>query len=276
MPWKRFARLGVSVSILFGCASSPPSPRAAKPVLEPQPRLTRGAANQQTSAALTATASTSASETSSQPSSAPDAGAAALLPTECVGDKARCVPPAAFSRQLCRGKYPSLALVMFEKHAPWSHLYLRVQELEPVNAYGGPRGDTPLRFGEEVVLLKRGGGASRAGMSVSGASDVDVLRLDGTCATIREETLVRYIPGTIVTAPVIWKYLDDGTQQALLDDRRVQGAEQNERRGCRNSSVHQRDERCQQASRALNDAILLALKRGLTLPTPSSVPRWSE
>lgn len=271
MEWNTFGRVGACWWVLFGCASSPPPVKEARSAPSTVSEPPSSAANQQTSAALTA-ASTTAAEPSSEP--APEAEQPEI-PTTCADSKTSCAPPAAFSRQVCRGKYPSLALVMFEKHAPWQHLYLRVEELDPVNAYGGPRSDTPLRFGEEVILLKRGGSSSTGGVSVSSASDVDVLRLDGTCATIREEALVRYIPGSILTAPVIWKYLEDGAQQALRADRRIQAAEQNERRDCRTSSVHQRDQRCLEANRALSDAILQALKRGITLPTPSSVPRWS-
>jgi hypothetical protein len=154
---------------------------------------------------------------------------------------------------------------------------VRAEELDPVNSYGGPRSDSQLEFGEEVVLLKPvEGSAKKGGMSVSGASDVDILRLDGTCATIREEMLVRYVPGAVKSAPVVWKYLDDGTQRALLGDRRVERAQRTERQDCRGMSVNQRNETCARATEALNDAILLALRKGISLPEPTKIPRWAE
>lgn len=152
---------------------------------------------------------------------------------------------------------------------------MRAEELDPVNSYGGPRSDSQLVFGEEVVLLKHSEPA-RGGVSVSGASDVDILRLDGTCATIREEMLVRYVPGAVKAPPVVWKFLDDGTQQALLADQRIQRAEQSERQGCRGMSVNQRNEQCARAGQALNTAILQVLRKGIALPEPTKLPRWTE
>lgn len=288
---KRLSSTGVlgALWLLVGCgASAAPEPQSA-----PQARSPRGTEAAPERAAQNVAASAAVAEgrtaSASSGSSAPDGGngnddgagaqesASAEVPTACANGAKRCVPPVAFSRQLCRGRFPSLALVLFEKHAPWEHMYVRAEELDPVNSYGGPRSDSQLEFGEEVVLLKPvESSAKKGGMSVSGASDVDILRLDGTCATIREEMLVRYVPGTVKSAPVVWKYLDDGTQRALLADRRVERAQKAERQDCRGMSVNQRNETCARATQALNDAILLALRKGISLPAPTKIPRWAE
>lgn len=275
-------RLLGTLWLLVGCgASSAPEPRAAPaPVAPsesaPEPeRAVELVPEQELAAPPEAPASRRGDQERAQQAAESDQAAVAL-PTACAGGTKRCVPPSSFSRQLCRGRFPSLALVLFEKHAPWEHLYVRVEEADPVNSYGGPRSDSQLEFGEEVVLLKHVDSNARGGMSVSGASDVDILRLDGTCATIREEMLVRYVPGAVKTAPVVWKFLDDETQRALLSDRRVERAQKTERQGCRGMSVNQRDEACARATQALNDAILLALRKGIALPEPSKIPRWAE
>jgi hypothetical protein len=278
MPWNSVRSVAACWLLLVGCGASPtPAPKVAE-VPRKSDSPPHEPVKQKSGTALTATASTNAARSHTD-ESAFDANAApsvAQIPTACASGDGHCLPPEGFARQLCRGKFPSLALVLFEKHAPWEHVYLRVEELEPVNAHGGPRSDAMLRFGEELILLKRAGNSNHAGIAVSGASDVDVLRLDGTCATIREEALARYVPGTIITAPVVWKFLDDDAQEVLLKDRRVQTAEQNERRSCHKTSVSQRDERCAEANRGLDSAILLALKRGIALPSPKSAPRWSN
>lgn len=264
---------------LVGCGASTSAPPAVtaesghEKAREPSPVVASAPAE----SAQPITPSEAAHESGAAATADPQGGSSvAAVPTACVGGGKRCVPPLAFSRQLCRGRFPSLALQLFEKHAPWEHLYVRAEELDPVNSYGGPRSDAQLAFGEEVMLLKPVEHGTRGGMSVSGASDVDILRLDGTCATIREEMLVHYVPGSVKSAPVIWKFLDDGTQRALLADRRVERAQKSERQGCRGMSVNQRNEECARASQALNDAILIALRKGITLPAPDKIPRWSE
>jgi hypothetical protein len=273
------------VWLLVGCgASGSPAPRAAQAEKEPAKTAasTPAAALSPTPGERAAAeAKPESTGESALAAAEPETGAAGAtaappVPTTCAGSAKRCVPPPSFSRQLCRGRFPSLALQLFEKHAPWEHLYVRAEELDPVNSYGGPRSDSQLEFGEEVVLLKAVEQGGRGGFSVSGASDVDILRLDGTCATIREEMLVRYVPGAVKSAPVIWKFLDDGTQHALLADRRVERAQKNEQKACRGMSVNQRNEECSRVRQALNDAILLTLRKGISLPAPDKIPRWSE
>lgn len=276
-------RLLGTLWLLVGCgASSAPDPRAAPAAAEssksaPGPGRAKDPPPEQAPPAppdAPAVSNDGGRERAQQ--AAVSGQTAVVLPTACASGAKRCVPPSSFARQLCRGRFPSLALVLFEKHAPWEHLYVRVEEVDPVNSYGGPRSDSQLEFGEEVVLLKHVESNARGGISVSGASDVDILRLDGTCATIREEVLVRYVPGAVKTAPVVWKFLDDETQRALLSDRRVERAQKTERQGCRGMSVNQRDETCARATQALNDAILIALRKGIALPEPGKVPRWTE
>lgn len=208
---------------------------------------------------------------------APEAEPAPLepeLPTVCAGAESDCVPPPEFSERLCQGKFPSLALRMFEKSSPWKRLYVDVEKLEPVNAYGGPRSEGSLQFGEEIVLLKNAGSPGKDGVQVSGANDVDILRWDGTCATVRAELLVSYMPGMLKSAHITWKYLENSVQEALLANPRVRDAHATYRSACRSSSIPPKQ--CQRATVRLDRAIVLSVRTGMELPMPEKLPMWAS
>jgi hypothetical protein len=104
---------------------------------------------------------------------------------------------------------------------------------------------------------------------------VDVLRWDGTCTTVRQEMLAQYPTNTSVPTPRIpWKYLDSSLQEALLANAVVKRASEKERPACRGSNMKSPDAACDRASRKLTDAITVALRGGLALPTPAKLPAW--
>ena len=221
---------------------------------------------------------------SAEPQQADAAGSQALpaaeaqlgqeIPRQCPEGADPCVPPKAFTTKLCQGKYPSLALVMFQKDAPWQHLFIGDEWLEPINAYGGPNTEGWMRFGEEVLLLKPPGEARFGGARVLGPDDVDILRSDGTCSTITKKALAENYPGVTRSAPIVWKYLEEGTQEALLADKRVNEARAKHKKDCKGSSETHPHKKCESAMKTLNKAILGALKAGLTLPDPDKRPAW--
>jgi hypothetical protein len=197
------------------------------------------------------------------------------LPASCSGAPETCFPPGAFAHVLCKGKHPDLALVMFSKAMPWQHAYVKAEHVEPVNVYGGPTDEQWMFFGEEVVLLfKHSAAKKQAGVQISGPEDVDVLRADGTCATIRQEMLVSYATGEMKSPHVVWKYLDSAMQEALLADKGVQQAYAVERKICRSESVTHPEEACAKQMAKLTQAVLAAVKNGLALPTPEKRPEW--
>lgn len=199
------------------------------------------------------------------------------LPTECVKGVEPCATPSKFVEQVCRGRYPDLALSMFSKGTPWRRGYLKVETLEPVNMYDGERGEEWLKFGEEVLVLRTRGPGGHGGVQVSGPTDVDILRWDGTCATIRQEMLAPYPTNTTVFTPrIAWKYLDEPTQEALLGDQWVKNTSAKERPACRGSTMKSPDAACDKASRKLTEAITVALRGGLAVPTPEKLPAWQE
>lgn len=198
------------------------------------------------------------------------------IPTTCAERGDECVPPRGFSDSICRGKYPGLALVMFEKKSPWQRLWVNQRELLAVNAHGGSNAGGPLTFGEEVVLLGGQGNDAGGGMQVSGADDVQVLRYNGTCVTVRRSELVTYVPGLPKTAPIIWKYLDSDLQEALLENPSIDRARQKQRKQCRSSSTRNMSAPCEKANTALSGAIAVALRKGMTLSEPEKLPEWVE
>jgi hypothetical protein len=222
-----------------------------------------------------ATEHSTLSEASASTSAA--AEPARSLPTECESGTAPCSAPQKFVERMCHGKYPDLALVMFSKGTPWHRGYVKVQTLEPVNIYEGERSERWLEFGEEVLVLRTRGPGSHGGVQVSGPTDVDVLRWDGTCATVRQEMLAQYPTNTtILTARIVWKYLDTPIQEALLTNQFVEHASEKERPLCHGSTMKHPDAPCDKASQKLTDAIALALRGGLALPTPSKIPAWQD
>ena len=198
------------------------------------------------------------------------------VPSGCDASSPGCTPPRAFAEKVCSSKYPELALFLFSRGTPWQRMYVKAESVEPVNTYDGERSDRWLAFGEEVIVLREHGPGASQKVVVSGPSDVDVLRWDGTCATIRKEMLVSYVPAPMDSVRIIWRYLDADVQQALLADELVVRAQDAERKSCRGSSVKHPSEPCEKAMKRLTDVIVLALKRdkGVVLAMPDARPEW--
>jgi hypothetical protein len=177
---------------------------------------------------------------------------------------------------VCSSKYPELALFLFSRGTPWQRLYVKAERVEPVNTYDGERSDRWLGFGEEVLILREHAPSASQKVVVSGPNDVDVLRWDGTCATIRKEMLVSYVPAPMDSVRIVWRYLDADVQQALLADELVVRAQDAERKNCKGSSVKHPSEACEKAMKRLTDVIVLALKRdkGVVLAMPEARPAW--
>jgi hypothetical protein len=193
----------------------------------------------------------------------------AALPTTCTNRK-DCSPPREFAEAACRGRYPSMAIAMFEKHTPWQRLYLKAVTLEAVNAYGDRNVSVPMVFGEEVLVL-RGLSQPKAGQVQVSSSDIDVLRWDGTCATVARELFATTRMPNVVQAPIDWRYLEDALQEALLKSKYVAIRYEQYRAACRLA----RESSCQKATERLNEAIGVALRDGLTLPKPEKLPVWA-
>jgi hypothetical protein len=197
---------------------------------------------------------------------------AAPLPTSCEGestikDAKLCVVPAAFTKKLCSGIYPEVALSMFAKDAAWTRLWL-AGDVEAWNASGGRTHRTQLAFDEEVVVLAKHGAAQTGGIVMTGAmASYDVLRFDGTCVSVMEGELTTRRPPKPKPAKVPWSRLEESTRHALLASAKVKATRDAFEKACNVGDK----KTCDKAERSFTQAILEQVRSG-TLPEPSRRP----
>ncbi len=194
------------------------------------------------------------------------------LPTECAKEGGDiCLPPASFARRVCQAGSPEMALTLFAKGTPWVRGYLR-RDTEAWDASGGPSSAGKLKYAEEVlILVKRT--PNTGGMVVSGASgSYDVLRWDGTCASLQaEEVTTRAIdnPGW---ADIPWRKLDDDFQEALRKDDKLANLVVEQKKECKGVSAGQVSDKCEKAQKAVSKAIVRYVRGGGALPPPPKLP----
>jgi hypothetical protein len=197
---------------------------------------------------------------------------AGKLPTQCAKSGELCTPSQKFVKRLCADSYPGVALVMFSGGTPWTRAYLAVREVEPVNAFGGLAGGENLVLDEEVIVLfakLQGPG----GMQVSGAGSYQVLRWNGTCATLAEGELRMQRPGRPKFAKVTWRYLGDEMRQALRQDERIVEAYRNRRKECRGATMGKVSDKCEKYDKQLTQLVVDVVRSGeIDLPTPQKLP----
>jgi hypothetical protein len=196
------------------------------------------------------------------------------LPHNCTKEGKSCYPPEGFVRALCKKKYPGVAIAMFERAAPWKHGFVKVKEVAPVNSLGGPAAHTRLEFLEEVLILRERP-IKQQQMIVDIPNSYDVLRFDGTCATLAEDEFMTKRPYVRARyAPVVWQQIDSGLRQALAQNQKVEEAAEAQNLACRGSFLAGGGEPCKDATQQLARAIVAALRDGLDLPLPSELPAW--
>jgi hypothetical protein len=214
------------------------------------------------------------------PSAAPSAEASARpegeekpsqgLPTACADPGAKeCLPPPAFVKRLCSDFYPNVALALFAKGTPWTRAYLS-RNVEAWNASGGASSSDKLEFDEEVlVLLHRV--PDTGGMTVSGSSGgYDVLRWDGTCASLMGEEITLKLPPRAKHAKIPWKSLDDKVREALQADEKVGKVVTERRKECKGATIGEVSLKCVKADTALSAVIVDFVREGGTLPPPKA------
>lgn len=253
-----------AVSLLVAACSETPQPVSARHEATPEERTPprQSEARQ-------------ATEPSAPHGKAEARSAAPTLPEECAGHGERCLPPAGFVREICRGRHASVALALFRRSAPWEHVFVKVRDVAAVNQLGGPIGDPRLVYSEEVVLLQYRPYVPHDGFDMKAPDNYDVMRLDGTCATLAEDEFRVYRPKEPQYAPIVWRYLDSDVQDVLLAEEKVEQARTSQREECGGMYLGGGNAACQKATQKLAQAILAVVNDGVRLPPPEKLPAWS-
>jgi hypothetical protein len=198
------------------------------------------------------------------------------LPTECAEKKdGLCLPPQKFVRRLCSAAYPDVALAMFQKSTPWTRGYLKMN-VEAWYAAGGQASSDKLVFDEEVLVLfhrapDKGGG----GMQVSGSSGggYDVLRWDGTCASLfGEELTLRPPPGKAKFAKIPYKNLDESIRAALEANDKVGKVVGDRRKECKAQTIGDLSAKCAKADEQVSGVVVDYVRGGGAIPAPAKLP----
>ncbi len=219
----------LGIATLLGCAESPP-PIVVAPVREPQ--------------------------------EAPD------VPTYCASSAKPCVLQTDFVDQLCKDRYASVAPYLFQRHTPFVRLHANSRNIELRNSRGGPTGTQPIAFAEELLLLFVT--TTPAEKPKKPDEEIyDVLRWDGTCATIPKSDVVTYLPGVPQAALVDFNELDTTMRAALLRDKKVGKLHEAREATCHAGSS---SESCVKATKTLSETIVAAIRLGLRVPMPRKRP----
>jgi hypothetical protein len=196
------------------------------------------------------------------------------LPTACDagGDGSLCTPPITFVKRLCGGFYPDAALILFAKGSPWTRGYL-ARNVEAWNASGGASSSDKLEFDEEVLVLHHRAAPTGA-IQVSGSGGgYDVLRWDGTCASLAREEVRLKVPPAPKSAKVSWKTLDGKTRVALLADEKIAQTDDERRKECKGTTMGGVSEKCVKADAKLGAVIVEYVRKGGTVPpVPEKLP----
>ncbi len=205
-------------------------------------------------------------------SAAPSAATAAPkgIPTTCAGGATDpCVPDPAFVSRLCNGSFPDVGLVLMQKSMPFTRAWLK-GDVDGWNA-DGASARAKLFFDEEVLLLKKRDSA-KGGMQVSGSGSYQVMRWDGFCYTLEEGTLSFRAPPKPKASSITWRYLENPTKDALLNDAAVKTANDKRNKECKGVTSGDVSLACQKADEALSAAVTAAVRGGIALPVPVKLP----
>lgn len=264
-PRLRILPLGLSCwiaaagGLVAGCGGAPP-PASSAPDSEGS---VEAPAAPKTGAAGSAAADAPSEEEATPPGT---------LPTQCSKKSAEmCTPPVAFVKRLCGGFHPDVALVLFAKGSPWTRVYLAAN-VKAWNASGGASSEDELKFDEEVIVLHHRQAAAD-GIQVSGATDgYDVLRWDGTCATLDGGEITTKPPPKAKNAPIAWKDLHDDVRNALLSNAEIDETNRERKKECKGASMGAVSKKCITLVNKQSDLIVKFVRDGGAVPPPPNLP----
>ncbi len=217
-------------------------------------------------------AATAAPEVASAKPVDPDDAPSTALPSACASaDDKVCLPPKPFVKRLCAGFFPDTALAMFKKGTPWTRGYMRMN-VEAWNASGGMSSSDKLVFDEEVLIVAHRS-ADTGGMTVSGSTgSYDVLRWDGTCASLMGEEVTTKPAPAPKYAKIPWKSLDDKLKETLLTDAKVGKLAADRKKECKGATSGDVSLKCVKADEGLVKAVVDFVRGGGEIPQPQKLP----
>ncbi len=191
------------------------------------------------------------------------------VPLTCESQGKLCLPKPGFAKRLCQNVYPDVALAWFRKGTPFSRGYLR-GAVDAWNASGGVSSGDKLVFDEEVIVLFER--KNKTGIEVSGASGgYDVLRWDGSCATLSGEEMTFSVPPEPKTAKIEWRYIGEAVQNALLADEKIAKLNKQRRDECKGATMGDVSKKCVTAVDGLGKAITSYVRNGGDIPAPAKL-----
>lgn len=197
---------------------------------------------------------------------------ASVVPSDCKSDGKLCLPNGAFVQKLCNGIYPDVALAYFHKDSPFTRGYLR-GDVEAWNASGGVSSHDKLVFDEEVIVLRARKPADTGGMQVSGAGGgYDVLRWDGSCATLSDGELNFMKPPKAKNAKILWSDLPEATREILLGDEKLKQLNTERKRECKGATMGEVSKKCVQLVDKLSDGIASWVRAGGQIQARAKLP----
>jgi hypothetical protein len=224
-------------------------------------------------AAAAASARSAELATAASPSKQSEPAEASVVPTDCKSDGKLCLPPPAFVKKLCDGAHPEVAFAFLRKGTPFTRAYL-AGNTEAWNASGGASSsNTRLTFDEEVIVLVARKTESGSGIQVSGSSGgYDVLRWDGTCASLASEELTFKVPPKPLSCQILWKDLPTDVQDKLLEDPTIAKLNKERRDECKGISVGVVSSKCAKIVDKLSVVITDYVRGGGATPIPTKLP----
>ncbi len=195
-----------------------------------------------------------------------------LVPDKCEQKGSECLPSQAFVRKLCDKGNSDAALYLFRKGTPFTRGYVNVKSVDAVNASGGVSSNDQLVFDEEVIVLTRRV-AQAGGIQVSGSGgSVDVLRWDGTCASLQPEELTLTPAPKPKHAKIDFHGLADATQDALLKDDKLSKTNTDRRKECKGVTMGDVSAKCVKLVDQLGELVVDYVREGGTIPVPPKIP----
>lgn len=199
------------------------------------------------------------------------------LPTWCSESKKPCVPTRDFATRLCRGRFTSAALFLFQKQTPWQRRWVKPKEGVPArNGEGGPTGGA-LVHGEEVLVMAvdepvsaavEASSSRRSKSAKKPDPDILALRWDGTCVSLKGSEAVTHLPGKPKNPQVDWTKLDLFVQRSLAREAEIRRGVEAREQAC--AAATSAD--CQKAEEALSNSIVASVRRGAKLSMPEQRP----